>query len=267
MPSMIVNGLNTNYQLLPAAAQAEHSEPQHVVFIHGLGTDSLASFYLTLAPPVAAAGINVISYDLRGHGKTDRPDRGYRLQDFVDDLVDLLTQLGIKEPVHLVGNSFGGTIAYAVAWQHPELVRSIVCIESEPPTAAWAEKMKNILAATMEFLQIEDSYDWIEANFSAHHRRLARLAGQRITSTSMAEEVPLGPIMTIEQVSEITCPVLSLLGSHGYQADDLDALTSLLPRGEKYVFDGQGHSVLVEQHREVRELLISWISRHATESV
>jgi pimeloyl-ACP methyl ester carboxylesterase len=254
---MTVNGLRTNVQLVPAGGT------ETVVFLHGMGTDSLASFYLTLAPPVAAAGIDVISYDLRGHGKTERPERGYTLGDFVADLDDLLRQLGVDRPVHLVGNSFGGTLAYSYAVACPERVRSIVCIESEPATEVWAGKMAEILAHTVRFLQVEESFDWIEANFSAHHRRLARMAAERITSTKMAEEVPLGPLLTWEQVAAIGCPVLSILGSHGYQADDLEALTSLLPHGELHVFEGQGHSVLVEQHREVRELVLKWVERHA----
>lgn len=254
---MTVNGLRTNVQLVPAGGT------ETVVFLHGMGTDSLASFYLTLAPPVAAAGIDVISYDLRGHGKTERPERGYTLGDFVADLDDLLGQLGVDRPVHLVGNSFGGTLAYSYAVARPERVRSIVCIESEPATEVWAEKMSAILAHTVRFLQVEESFDWIEANFGAHHRRLARMAAERITSTSMAQEVPLGPLLTWEQVAAIGCPVLSILGSHGYQADDLEALTSLLPNGELHVFEGQGHSVLVEQHRQVRELVLRWVERHA----
>ncbi|WIY06286.1 alpha/beta hydrolase [Amycolatopsis mongoliensis] len=257
MPTMTVNGLRTNVQLVPAGGT------ETVVFLHGMGTDSLASFYLTLAPPVAAAGIDVISYDLRGHGKTERPVRGYTLGDFVADLDDLLKQLGVDRPVHLVGNSFGGTLAYSYAVANPDRVRSIVCIESEPATEVWAGKMAEILAHTVRFLQVEESFDWIEANFSAHHRRLARMAAERITSTKMAEEVPLGPLLTWEQVAAIGCPVLSILGSNGYQADDLEALTSVLPHGELHVFEGQGHSVLVEQHREVRELVLRWIARHA----
>lgn len=254
---MTVNGLRTNVQIVPAGGT------ETVVFLHGMGTDSLASFYLTLAPPVAAAGIDVISYDLRGHGKTERPERGYTLGDFVADLDDLLRQLGVDRPVHLVGNSFGGTLAYSYAVAQPARVRSIVCIESEPATEVWAEKMSAILAHTVRFLQVEESFDWIEANFSAHHRRLARMAAERITSTKMAEEVPLGPLLTWAQVAAIGCPVLSILGSHGYQADDLEALTSVLPHGELHVFEGQGHSVLVEQHRAVRELVLKWIGRHA----
>jgi len=259
MPTMTVNGLNTNVQLVPAAGAGQET----VVFLHGMGTDSLASFYLTMAPPVAAAGINVISYDLRGHGKTDRPARGYTIADFVADLEDLLDQLNVDQPVHLVGNSFGGTLAFSYAAKHPSRVRSIVCIESEPATEVWASKMTEILDHTVKFLAVEESYDWIEANFSAHHRRLARMAADRILTTSIAQEVPLGPLLTLDDIAAIRCPVLSILGSNGYQADDLDALTSLLPNGEVHVFDGQGHSVLVEQHKNVRELVLRWVERQA----
>ena len=261
MPTMTVNGLRTNVQLAPAGNGVRTGET--AVFLHGMGTDSLASFYLTLAPPVAAAGIDVISYDLRGHGKTERPHSGYTIADFLADLDDLLNQLQVAVPVHLIGNSFGGTLAFSYAAAYPDRVRSIVCIESEPATEIWADKMTQILDHTVNFLAQEESFDWIEANFSAHHRRLARMAADRILNTSMVRDVPLGPLLTWEEVERIRCPVLSVLGRYGYQSEDLEALTSLLPRGELHVFDGQGHSVLVERHREVRELVLSWIARQA----
>lgn len=261
MPTMTVNGLRTNVQLAQAGNTVRTGET--VVFLHGMGTDSLASFYLTLAPPVAAAGIDVISYDLRGHGKTERPHSGYTIADFLADLDDLLTQLDVDRPVHLIGNSFGGTLAFSYAAEYPDRVRSIVCIESEPATEVWADKMTQILDHTVNFLAQEESFAWIEANFSAHHRRLARLAADRIINTRMAQEVPLGPLLSLGDVESIRCPVLSILGRDGYQSEDLEALTSLLPRGELHVFDGQGHSVLVERHREVRELVLAWIARQA----
>jgi len=260
MPTMTVNGLRTNVQL---AVGSGVRTGETAVFLHGMGTDSLASFYLTLAPPLAAAGIDVISYDLRGHGKTERPHNGYTIGDFLADLDDLLNQLAADQPVHLVGNSFGGTLAFSYAAVHPDRVRSIVCIESEPATEIWADKMTQILDHTVNFLAQEESYEWIEANFSAHHRRLARLAADRILNTSMVRDVPLGPLLSLQEVERIRCPVLSILGRYGYQSEDLEALTALLPRGELHVIDGQGHSVLVERHREVRELVLAWIARQA----
>ncbi|WP_163511487.1 alpha/beta fold hydrolase [Fodinicola acaciae] len=262
MPKVIANGLETNFQAIPGEPGGEL-----VVFLHGLGTDSLASFHLTLASPVSAAGIGVLSYDLRGHGRTTRPPTGYRLSDFVADLDELLDQLRIEQPVHLVGNSFGGTLAYSYAHTHPERVRSIVSIESEPPTRMWAGRMREVLTNTAGFLALEDSYEWLEATFGAHHRRLARMAAERIGSTSMVTEIPTGPLMTVEQVRSIGCPVLSILGHDGYQAEDLQAVTSMLPRGELVVIPDQGHSVLVERHRMVRDLLVGWVRKCARRGV
>src|SRR5512142_1677168 len=143
MPVAPVNGQTINYLRIDGQGGAE-SRPA-VVFIHGLGTDSLASFYLTLAAPVSAAGIDVVAYDLRGHGKTDQPATGYTLGHFMDDLTGLLDSLGVDRPVHLVGNSFGGTLAFAMAANHPDRVASVISIESEPPTRAWAARLDQTL--------------------------------------------------------------------------------------------------------------------------
>src|SRR5262245_22619582 len=97
--------INTHVQYLPATRQeGQQGEPPVVVFVHGLLTDSLASYYFTLGPTFAAQGIDVIMYDLRGHGRSDRPETGYRVEDFVDDMVALLDALGEKRRVHVVGN-------------------------------------------------------------------------------------------------------------------------------------------------------------------
>src|ERR1700730_207853 len=83
-----------------------------VVLIHGLLTDSLASYYFTLAPAFAASGLDVVMYDQRGHGRSGRPESGYTLDTNVEDLDALLDRLEVTGPVHLVGNSYGGTVAF-----------------------------------------------------------------------------------------------------------------------------------------------------------
>jgi pimeloyl-ACP methyl ester carboxylesterase len=258
-----VNGLTTHYQRVDAAPESAVGET--VVFVHGLGTDSLASFHLTLATPVAAAGYDVLTYDLRGHGRTERPPVGYSLDHFVADLDELLDQLGLPR-VHLVGNSFGGTVAFSYAAAHPDRVASIVAIEAEPASEPWSGRMTEVLDKATELFASEETFTSIEAQFGAHHRRLARLAAERFNATSMPQEIPRGPVLDADQLGRITCPVLSLLGSDGFQADDPHFVSSLLPRTEVKVFAEQGHSVLVERHREVRGLLLDWLRRVREES-
>ena len=133
------NGIKQNYEVMPPRDAS--GEPPTIVCIHGILIDSLASYYFTLAKALRDAGFRVLMYDLRGHGNTERPPTGYQLDDFVDDLAALLDSLGVTEPVYLLGNSFGGTIAYGFAERHPHRAAGVVSIESEPATAQWSAKM------------------------------------------------------------------------------------------------------------------------------
>jgi 3-oxoadipate enol-lactonase len=258
---LVTNGVRAHYQRVPAKDPRTLPPPQ-VVFVHGLGYDSLASFYLTLAPPFAAAGIDVLTYDLRGHGRSERPRSGYRLEDFTSDLGELLDGLGVTGPVHLVGNSFGGTVAFAFAARYPERVRSIVAIESEPPTAAWSEKMARALNAVVDEMEAERFLAWVTDTYGQHHARLSRSAAQIIRATSIIEDVPSGPFLDERALAAFTHPVLSVLGSEGFQSEDLHGVERLLPRCRTEVIAGQDHSVLVERHHELRPVLLEWISRH-----
>ena len=271
MSKIVANGIRMHYQRMPPKNRPgtfstmcdPGADPPVVVFVHGLAIDSLASFYLTLAPPVAAAGIDAIAYDLRGHGHSEKPSHGYRVGDFVADLDGLLDALGVHQPVHLVGNSFGGTVAFGYAAAHPDRVASVVSIEAEPPTEPWAERMRVMMAAVVEDLAEEGVFTRIAEKFGAHHARLAAAGLDRLKSATMIEDIPTGPLLDRDGLSAIRCPVLSILGSAGFQQDDLGALERALPNCRTEVLAGQHHSVLVESHRTVRDLLLRWVGEHA----
>ncbi|QUQ70370.1 alpha/beta fold hydrolase [Kutzneria sp. CA-103260] len=258
MGKILANGVNTHYQRMDAKGVDPESAPT-VVFIHGLGTDSLASFYLTLAAPVAAAGVNVLAYDLRGHGRSDCPTTGYTFQHFVEDLGAFLDALPVRGPVHLVGNSFGGTVAFGHAFARPWQVASIVSIESEPPTQPWSDRMVQAMDYMGEQLSNEQTFLDLEAQNGAHHAKLARKAAAKLFATTMMAEVSQGRLMSAEDLLALPTPVLHILGGDGLQGEDPRALERALSNCRTVVFPGQDHSVLVDAHRKVRELLIPWV--------
>jgi pimeloyl-ACP methyl ester carboxylesterase len=255
---ILANGIDTHYQRMDAKGVDPAAAPT-VVFVHGLGTDSLASFYLTLAAPVAAAGINVLAYDLRGHGRSACPDTGYTFQHFVDDLGALLDVLAIGGPVHLVGNSFGGTVAFGHAFARPWQVASIVSIESEPPTQPWSDRMVQAMDYMADQLSSEQTFLDLEAQNGAHHAKLARKAAAKLFATTMTTEVWQGRLMSAEDLRSLPTPVLHILGGEGLQGEDPRALERALSHCRTVVIPGQDHSVLVDAHRKVRELLIPWV--------
>lgn len=83
-----------------------------------------------------AGEYSVVTFDLRGHGRTGAtgPER-YSIDLFVDDLERLLDHLGIERPI-LCGISIGGMIAQAYLDSHPDGARGAVIggpLQSMPP--------------------------------------------------------------------------------------------------------------------------------------
>ncbi|MEU6971837.1 alpha/beta hydrolase [Kitasatospora aureofaciens] len=236
-----------------------------VVLVHGLLTDSLASYYFTLAPTLAAAGLDVLMYDQRGHGRSARPATGYRLEHFADDLELLLKRLDVRGPVHLVGNSFGGTVAFALATHHPELVAGILTIESEPASAAWAEKLDRLLRTAERRLGREMVLRWIARRYGAHTARLARAAGILLAETTVARDIPASRVPTEAALRAVSCPVLSVYGANSDLAEQAARLEQLLPHCRSVTVPDQEHSVLIETPDTVRDLTLAFLTDHGVD--
>jgi len=262
MAYVAANGIRMHVQRMPAKGSAADGPRPRVVFIHGVGTDSLASFYLTLAAPAANAGIEVISYDLRGHGRSDRPPTGYTVADAVDDLAALLAELDVAGPVHLVGNSFGGTVAFSFAHRFPDRVASLVAIESEPATRSWSRKIADRLDEGAEKLVQAEVLSWIHDHHGSHMSRLGKAFGQVLATTSITRDVPRGPLLSGADLAAISCPVLAIFGAESHVVDVAETLPDLLPGCQVEVIPGYEHGVLMQAPHEVRDLVLPWILRH-----
>jgi pimeloyl-ACP methyl ester carboxylesterase len=118
MPKIVANGLAVHYQQV--------GQGPDVVMIHGL-TGNLSIWYL-YAMPALASEFRVTAYDLRGHGHSELTPSGYSSAHFADDLAGLLESLGI-ERAHLVGYSYGATVALHCALRHPSRVASVILAE------------------------------------------------------------------------------------------------------------------------------------------
>ncbi|WP_063772125.1 alpha/beta fold hydrolase [Kitasatospora mediocidica] len=257
MAFLDLDGLRFHVQRL--APQDAGPPAATVVLLHGLLTDSLASYYFTLAPVLAAAGAEVLMYDQRGHGRTGRPPTGYRLEDFADDLEALLDRLEVTGPVQLLGNSFGGTVAFALAARRPEQVAGILAIESEPASPAWAVKLDGILRRAETELVKKSTLAWVAAKRGRHTARLAGAAGRLLAETSLARDIPASRLPDEAELRAIRCPVLTVYGTRSDLAPQAGWLDGLLHDCRSVFVPGQEHSVLVETPDVVRELALSWL--------
>ncbi len=80
--------------------------------------------------PALSASFQLLSYDRRGHGESTGPARRSPVRDDVGDLARLLERSDLY-PAHVVGLGYGGSVAFRLAGERPELVRSVLV--HEPP--------------------------------------------------------------------------------------------------------------------------------------
>ncbi len=114
MPVANVNGININYTI------AGHGKP--LVMITGLGIDQS-----TWKPQVSAfkEHYQVITFDNRGVGKSDKPEGPYSPRMMAEDTVQLMDFLKI-EKANILGYSMGGLIAQEIAINYPERITKLV---------------------------------------------------------------------------------------------------------------------------------------------
>jgi pimeloyl-ACP methyl ester carboxylesterase len=97
-----------------------------LVLVHGSWVDH-DSWQLVV--PDLARYFRVLTYDRRGHSLSERPlGQGSRRED-EEDLAALMEALDLA-PAHVVGNSFGGSIALGLAARRPDLFRSLIVHEA-----------------------------------------------------------------------------------------------------------------------------------------
>jgi 3-oxoadipate enol-lactonase len=114
MPLASVNNINLFYEI--------HGSGDPLVLINGLGYDLWMWHRMV---PGLAEQFQVLTFDNRGAGQSDKPAGPYSAQMLADDLAGLLETLGIEQAA-VMGHSMGGFVAQALALSRPELVSKLI---------------------------------------------------------------------------------------------------------------------------------------------
>lgn len=94
------DGINLDYEI--------SGEGKPIVFIHGWSSDKTVFGYQMNQ---LSKNFKVVTYDLRGHGRSDRPEKGLTLNRFAIDLEELMEHLNLED-VSVVGWSMGSSILF-----------------------------------------------------------------------------------------------------------------------------------------------------------
>ena len=261
--SIVAGGIKTNYQ--------DHGQGDPIFLIHGSGPGVTAYANWRLTMPVLAEKFRVIAPDMVGFGFTERPANvSYTMDMWVSHALNLMDALKI-EKAHLVGNSFGGGLALALALKAPDRVQRLVLMGSagtkfqltDGLDAVWGYKgtlehmkelvglfafNKNLVSDDLAKLRYEASIrpgfqEAFSAMFPAPRQRwVDALASDEGIIKTLTHET-----MIIHGRDDAIIPLQASLRLH-----------DLIPKSQLHVFGQCGHWTQIEHSARFNQLLLNF---------
>ena len=129
------DGARLSYRLVPGSGSGR------IVLVHSLAMDK--TFWDATVTALEGTA-SVLTFDCRGHGRSDKPEGPYSVEQFADDIADLMDHVGWPSAI-VAGASMGGCVSLAFAGRHSGRVRGLGLFDTtawygENAPAAWAER-------------------------------------------------------------------------------------------------------------------------------
>ncbi len=246
-----------------------------VLFIGGTGGD-LRSKPNVLDGPLVEH-FEVLAYDQRGQGRSDKPDEAYTMAGYADDAAGLLAEVG-WERAHVVGVSFGGMVAQELAISHPEKVDRLVlaCTSSggEGGASYPLHELEGLpdderFAAHLSLSDVRRDAAWQEA----HPEQVAQLRAFADDQAAIGADDPALAVGrrrqlearsrhdTTDRLAQVVSPTLVCAGRHDGIAPiaNSDVLAERIPDARLQVFEG-GHLFLL-QDRDAWPAIVGFLSK------
>lgn len=232
-----------------------------IVMLHGMFLGNMATWYLTAAP-VLARRHRVILLDMRGHGLSDRARCGYDVARMTRDLEAVIEQL-TREPVTLVGHSYGGVIALALALRRPELVRKLALVETPLPPSQLQE-MDAYVGGGLDGGGLDRMLEAFPSvvrealvGGGRRGRRIAESIRFLWLESSLPDDVRRAEDVPDDQLAALACPLLAVYGSRSSCRPAGARLARLVP-GARLVELPAGHYLPLEVPGLLTEALASF---------
>ena len=237
--------------------------------------------------PYLSEQFQVITFDPRGNGKSDRPDNpdAYTIDKIVADVIAVMDEAGVEKAA-LVGLSFSSAIAFAVAAYHPDRVSAVIS------TGAWspivpakkerADAYANDLAADPQGWQKynpdywrKDYPDFVrfflsrvhnEPHSTKQHEDAVAWAlegdAEMLIMTQEARDTPQIAI-DADMYRKVQCPSLICVGDNDdVTPPETSFAIAELTGGELQVFEGGGHAIHARYPARFNTLMRDFLARH-----
>jgi pimeloyl-ACP methyl ester carboxylesterase len=241
-----------------------------VVLIHGY-TDS-ARDWVPLAPYLSPR-LRLILVDIRGHGRSGKPECCYTRFDFAYDIKLLLDVLGVQQ-ADIVGHSMGSFIAQTFAEYWPERTRRVILISSSGGAKAGAPPRRPAYDYAAQIRKLKEPIDpdspfmiewWssptpVDKDFIRRQRRDAAAIPLRVWLAVLDQGIVEGDLQ--RTLPKLKAPALLIWGS----ADPImgeevrQSLREALPHAQVKVLQGLGHNPFWEDPQRCAEVINAFLS-------
>jgi non-heme chloroperoxidase len=250
---------------------------QPVVFAHAWGLNG--DMWNYQLPELMAAGHRCITYDRRGHGRSDRPPTSYDIDTLADDLAAVIERLDLSD-ITLIGHSMGTAEVVRYISRHGagRIARLVLSGTVTPMLLQSADNPDGIpedAAAQSRAVMLRDVGDWMDMSgkaeyFYGEHRVSQQLLDWTLNTIAA---VPV-PILTQtsdaflradfrRELTELTVPTLVIHGTADTSMPiDLTArkTASLISDCRFITIDGAGHGLYLSESRRYNAALLEFIA-------
>jgi pimeloyl-ACP methyl ester carboxylesterase len=253
----------------------DHGDGDPVLLLHGW-PDS-ARLWRHQVPFLVANGFRVITPDMRGFGRSQRPGdvAAYRLPNVIADVTALLDRLGLDR-AHVVGHDWGAAVAWLTAMLSPDRVRTLTAISvphlQAAPTLrqqemAWYQLFFQFAGVAEATIQ-HDDWAWLrtfsrgdgdlEQAIADLSRPGALTASLNWYRANVAPRMP-GPARALPLVLAPTLGIWST-GDHYLDGERMVNSGSLVGGPWRYEeIPGASHWVPLDAPDRLNELLLGWL--------
>ena len=226
-----------------------------LLLLHGIGSN--AEGWNPVIDDLSAK-FSPVTVDLRGHGRSGKPESGYLYDDYVSDIEELLTALDWENPL-IVGHSLGGIIALWWATRHPDRATALV---AEDSALRSGEDFRLAFDGWLRLnaMPYEELVTYYAAENPEWTRDMVESRAQAMTSTrrGVFQELREDSLANhgkdrISELEGITSPVLLVHGDYQtggmVHPEDIEAFPLRLPNAQTIRIPGGGHTL----HRSSKE--------------
>jgi len=257
MPIATTKGIKINYKV--------EGQGHPLVMIMGLssprsGWSSQVSFFKKY--------FQVVTFDNRGVGKSEKPEGPYSTRMMADDAIKLMDYLGIKK-AHIMGASMGGMIAQELAINYPERVSKLVlactyaCKDSSSgDTAEQAELVKlpprKMVAAMARLACNKPFYKFVIGNMAVIQ---AIFVGAAANVGIEGQSAACASHNTLDRLSSIKSPTLVIVGTKDriINPTSSEVIAQNIPGAAFIKVEGGSHMFFMENKTEFNQKVLDFL--------